>query len=74
MKIDESPHLVAVRSSDFRMKALTASARDAHALAEALYEARPAWRISIDGRDAVFSREGKIVDLVSAPSHRTGAV
>jgi hypothetical protein len=64
-------HLVAVRSSEFRMSASTASPQEAWALAEALYEARPTWRISIDGRDAVFSRDGKVVDLVGAPIRRT---
>jgi len=53
-------HLVSVRSSDVLFSAWTKTSSEA----EALHEARPQWRISIDGKHVVFSREGRIADLV----------
>ena len=44
----------------------TSTPADAEALAEALHEAQPSWRVRIGGRQAVFSREGKIVDFIES--------
>jgi hypothetical protein len=46
-----------------RLSAWAETPADAEALAEALYEARPHWRISIDGRTVTFSREGRVADF-----------
>jgi hypothetical protein len=56
-------HLVSVSSPELRLNVWAETASNAEALAEALYEARPRWRISIDGRSIVFSREGKVADF-----------
>jgi hypothetical protein len=47
------------------MTVRAATRQEAAVVAEALHDAKPQWRIEIDGREAVFSREGKVVDLVS---------
>jgi hypothetical protein len=60
---ENSSHSVAVRSSALHMTAWTASEQEARALAEALYAARPDWRISIDGNNPVFSCDGRIIDF-----------
>jgi hypothetical protein len=57
-------HLVSVSSPGLRLRAWAETASNAEALAEALYKARPRWRISIDGRSIVFSREGRVADFV----------
>lgn len=42
--------------------ARSGTARQSRWLAEALHEARPRWRLAIDGSSLVFSREGRVVD------------
>jgi hypothetical protein len=69
---EQNHHMVAVRSSEFQLNASTGSVQDARALAEALHDARPSWRISIDDRDAIFSRDGRIVDFIDDISRRVG--
>jgi hypothetical protein len=64
MDTHDKLHRVAVQSAGLRMNAWAASSSEARALAEALYEARPTWQISIDGCDAVFSHDGRLVDFV----------
>ena len=56
--------LVATAPSGARIRVWTVTPVEAEAVAEALHDAQPRWRVRIDGRDAVFSREGKVVDLV----------
>jgi hypothetical protein len=46
----------------------TATRAEAAFVAEAIHDARPRWRIRIGGEEAVFSREGKIVDPISSAS------
>ena len=57
--------VVALAPSGARMTVRAATRQEAAVVAEALHDAKPQWRIEIDGREAVFSREGKVVDLVS---------
>lgn len=56
-------HRVSVATPSLHFSAWTSSLPEASALAEALYDARPKWRIRIDGRLVVFSREGKVAQL-----------
>ena len=65
MQHRDSIHVIAVRCADHEMRAWAASARDAEMLAEALYEAHPDWHIRINGSNAVFSREGKVIDFAN---------
>jgi hypothetical protein len=65
----DAAHLVTVSSPDLHLNAWAASTPEAEALAEALYEARPQWRIAIDGNEIVFSRDGKVVDLIARSGH-----
>jgi hypothetical protein len=58
--------LLATAPSGTRITVWTVTPVEAQAVAEALHDAQPRWRMRIDGRDAVFSREGKVVDLVSS--------
>ena len=57
--------LLAFAPSGARIRIWTDTTAEVEALAEALHDARPQWRLRIDGRTAVFSREGRVVDLVS---------
>jgi hypothetical protein len=63
---------LAIRVAGYEIIAWAASTRDAWVLAEALREARPHCRIRIDGNEAIFSREGKVVDFVNARQRWTG--
>jgi hypothetical protein len=57
--------LVLDAPSGARLRVWSVTPAEAEAVAEALHEAQPRWRVRIDGREPVFSREGKIVDLVA---------
>jgi hypothetical protein len=65
MEERECTCLRAEAPSGARIKVWTATPGEAKSLAEALRDARPNWRVSIDGRVPVFSREGKLVDLTT---------
>ncbi|MDB5409793.1 MAG: hypothetical protein JWL84_4705 [Rhodospirillales bacterium] len=72
MHYSDSTYLLAMMASGTRIRIWTGSIAEAELIAEAFHEARPNWALSIDGLKAVFSREGKIVDLstpASVPSH-----
>jgi hypothetical protein len=56
--------LDALAPSGARLRVWTNTPGEAKAVAEAFHEANPAWRVRIDGRRPVFSRDGKIIDLV----------
>jgi hypothetical protein len=58
--------LVALAPSGATIKVCAATEVDAALVAEALHEARPSWRVTIDNHEIVFSREGKVVDFVQA--------
>jgi hypothetical protein len=86
MDTHDKLHRVAVQSAGLRMNAWAASSREARALAEALYEARPTWQISIDGscsqyssRPTAFSVVGRLGQMVGSKEatiddvlHKTG--
>jgi hypothetical protein len=50
--------------SGARITVWTSTPAEAKAVAEALHNAEPAWRVHIDGREPVFSRDGRVVDFV----------
>jgi hypothetical protein len=50
--------------SGTRIRVWTNTPAEAKAVAEALHDAEPAWRVRIDGREPVFSRDGKVIDLI----------
>jgi hypothetical protein len=56
--------LLATAPSGARISVWTVTPVEAKALAEALHDAEPRWRVRIDGREPVFSREGRVIDLV----------
>jgi hypothetical protein len=58
--------LLALTPSGSRITVWTVSRAEATEVAQAFHEARPGWRVHIDGQQAVFSREGTVVDFVSA--------
>jgi hypothetical protein len=58
--------VLALAPSGARTTVWTVTRAQAAIVAEAIHNAQPRWRIQIDGREAVFSREGKVVDLVAA--------
>jgi hypothetical protein len=62
--------LCALAPSGARINVWTTTPGEARSLAEALHDARPSWRVSIDGQVPVFSREGKLVDLTTPRSAR----
>jgi hypothetical protein len=62
--------LDALAPSGARLRVWTKTPGEAQAVAEALHDANPAWRVRIDGRQPVFSRDGKIIDLVSSTPER----
>jgi hypothetical protein len=62
--------LVTVSSPSLQLNAWAATLAEAEALAEAFHDARPHWRIAIDGKAVVFSCDGKVVDLVAAGHKR----
>jgi hypothetical protein len=66
MQSREGTQLLALAPSGARINVWTATAAEAAALAEAIHEARPRWRVQIANQETVFSREGKVVDLVNA--------
>jgi hypothetical protein len=57
--------VLALAPSGATTRVWTITRAEAAVIAEAIHDAQPRWRIQIDGREAVFSREGKVVDLVS---------
>jgi hypothetical protein len=61
---EQTTCVVARAGSGNRFMVWTATAGDAELLAEALYEARPRWEVTIDGKEAVFSRDGKVVGFI----------
>jgi hypothetical protein len=67
-------HLVAQAPSGTRINVSAPTVADLELLAEALHDARPTWQLCIDDRQVVFSREGKIVDLVQTGSPLARAV
>jgi len=56
--------LLALTPSDVTISAWTATVAEAERLAEALHDARPQWRVHINGQQAGFSREGKVTALM----------
>jgi hypothetical protein len=58
--------VLALAPSGTRTTVWTVTRAEAAVVAEAIHDAQPRWRIHIGGREAVFSREGKVVDPISS--------
>lgn len=68
MRNSEATCLLALMASGKNINIWTASVGEAELIAEAFHDARPTWPVSINGLMAVFSSDGKVVDLTRPAS------